>query len=36
MRPIIICHIMGSVDGRLLPSRWTSPFDGTEAGKLFG
>lgn len=27
---------MGSVDGRLLSSHWTPPFDGTEAGKLFG
>lgn len=26
---------MSSVDGRLLPSRWTPPFDGTEPGKLF-
>lgn len=35
MKPEIICHIMSSVDGRLLPSRWTAPFDGTDAGKLF-
>ncbi len=35
MNPEIICHIMGAVDGRLLPSRWTMPFDGTDAGKLF-
>lgn len=35
MKPEIICHIMGSVDGRLLPSRWTPPFDNTEAGALF-
>lgn len=26
---------MSSVDGRLLPSRWTKPFDGTSPGKLF-
>lgn len=26
---------MGSVDGRLIPSRWTPPFDGTDQGKLF-
>lgn len=26
---------MGSVDGRLLPSRWTPPFDGTGSGILF-
>lgn len=35
MRPYIICHIMSSVDGRLLPSRWTPPFDGTNPAKLF-
>lgn len=35
MKPEVICHIMSSVDGRLLPSRWTHPFDGTDAGKLF-
>lgn len=26
---------MSSVDGRLLPGRWTLPFDGTPAGELF-
>lgn len=26
---------MSSVDGRLLPSRWSLPFDGTPAGELF-
>lgn len=35
MRPKVICHIMSSVDGRLLPGRWTLPFDGTPAGELF-
>lgn len=35
MRPEIICHIMSSVDGRLIPSRWTRPFDGTNPGELF-
>ena len=34
-KPKIICHIMSSVDGRLIPSRWTPPFDGTPAGELF-
>lgn len=34
MRPKVICHIMSSVDGRLLPGRWTLPFDGTPAGEL--
>lgn len=27
---------MSSVDGRLLPSRWTPPFDGANPGALFG
>lgn len=35
MKPEIICHIMSSVDGRLLPSRWTAPFDGTAPAELF-
>lgn len=35
MRPEIICHIMSSVDGRLLPSRWTLPFDTTDPTELF-
>lgn len=35
MKPTVICHIMSSVDGRLLPSRWTPPFDGTAASELF-
>lgn len=35
MKPKLICHIMSSVDGRLLPGRWTLPFDGTDPGKLF-
>lgn len=26
---------MSSVDGRLLPGRWTPPFDGTDSGNLF-
>lgn len=28
MRPKIICHMISSIDGRLQPSRWTSPVDG--------
>lgn len=28
MRPKIICHMMSSVDGKLLTSRYTPPFDG--------
>ena len=35
MTPKVICHIMSSVDGRLLPGRWTAPFDGTNPAKLF-
>lgn len=35
MRPKVICHIMSSVDGRILPGRWTLPFDATPAGELF-
>lgn len=35
MKPQVICHIMSSVDGRLLPSRWTLPFGGTEPSELF-
>ena len=35
MLPKIICHIMSSVDGRLLPGRWTQPYDGTSSSVLF-
>ncbi|WP_432695190.1 RibD family protein [Marinobacterium sp. YM272] len=28
MRPKIICHMITSLDGRLLPARWTDPADG--------
>lgn len=35
MKPEVICHIMSSVDGRLLPSRWTQPFDGTPSAEMF-
>ncbi|MCM1141745.1 MAG: dihydrofolate reductase family protein [Muribaculum sp.] len=35
MLPKVICHIMSSVDGRLLPERWTPPFDGTNPSVLF-
>lgn len=34
MKPKVICHIMSSVDGRLLNSRWTEPFDSTPASDL--
>lgn len=38
MKPKIICHIMSSVDGRLLNERWTPFFDGKpfdEAGRVY-
>lgn len=35
MKPEVICHIMSSVDGRLLPSRWTLPFGGIDPSELF-
>ena len=35
MIPKIVCHIMSSVDGRLLPGRWTQPYDGTSSSILF-
>ena len=36
MNPKIICHIMSSVDGRLLTERWTEPFNGMSKGELMG
>lgn len=36
MSPKIICHIMASVDGRLLTDRWTLPFDGKSESELLG
>lgn len=33
MKPKIICHIMSSVDGRLIDGRWTAPYE-TERGEL--
>lgn len=34
MRPKVICHIMGSVDGRLMNERWTPPCDGRPQSDL--
>ncbi len=34
MKPKIICHMISSVDGRLLTDRWSKPFDGTEKDRL--
>lgn len=36
MYPKVICHIMSSVDGRLLTDRWTTPFDGKSKNELLG
>ncbi|KAA3161195.1 hypothetical protein F2A23_14140, partial [Akkermansia sp. BIOML-A63] len=33
MKPKIICHIMSSVDGRLIDGRWTAPYE-AEHGDL--
>jgi len=35
MRPKIICHMMSTVDGRLITERWTPPFDGKKMEELF-
>ena len=32
MRPKIICHMVTSIDGRLLPDRWTYPANGADKG----
>lgn len=32
MRPKIICHMVSSIDGRLLADRWTAPAAGNDAG----
>jgi riboflavin biosynthesis pyrimidine reductase len=34
MRPKIICHMMSSIDGRLLADRWTAPANGINASSL--
>ena len=35
MRPKIVCHMMSSIDGRLLPDRWTPPAHGVDRAALF-
>lgn len=35
MKPKIICHMMSSVDGRLIADRWSKPFDGTAQDELY-
>lgn len=34
MKPKIICHIISSVDGRLLNERWTQPYNGKSPGDV--
>jgi len=34
MRPKIICHMISSIDGRLLVDRWTTPAKGIDADRL--
>ena len=34
MYPKVICHIMASVDGRLLTDHWTLPFNGKPKNEL--
>lgn len=34
MKPKIICHMISSVDGRLITDRWSKPFDGTAQNKV--
>lgn len=33
MRPFIICHMMTSIDGKIVEDHWTEPYDGTENDK---
>jgi len=35
MKPKIICHMMSSVDGRLIADRWSKPFNGIEQDRLY-
>lgn len=35
MKPKVICHMMSSVDGRLIADRWTPPFDGTSQDDMY-
>lgn len=35
MRPKIICHMVSSIDGRLVSSRWTRPARGIDADQLW-
>src|SRR5262249_21647267 len=36
MRPRIICHMVSSIDGRLLVGRWTPPAEGIDRLRLRG
>ncbi|WP_298651711.1 RibD family protein [uncultured Proteiniphilum sp.] len=35
MKPKVICHMMSSVDGRLVADRWTPPFNGMIQDKMY-
>ena len=35
MKPTVICHMMSSVDGRLLTERWSEPFDGKKKESMY-
>lgn len=35
MRPRIICHMLSSVDGRLIADRWSNPFDGKSKNEFY-
>ena len=30
MRPFIICHMMTSIDGKIVEDHWTAPYDGSK------
>lgn len=34
MQPFIICHMISSIDGRIVPDRWTLPVDGVNRDSL--
>ena len=36
MKPHIVCHMIVSLDGRILPSRWSSSPDGARSDFAIG
>jgi len=36
MKPKVICHIMSSVDGKILVDRWSAPSGESSKGELMG